>query len=136
MTFSPAAYDTIAAYLADTNTAPQDYDAIFTGDLGLVGSQLLYELLERDNVNLKPNHYDCGLLIFDRKRQDVHSGGSGCGCGASVLCSYILNRLNKGIYKNILFCATGALLSPTSVQQGNNIPVIAHAVNVRVDENG
>ncbi len=130
---APAAYDTILAYLTDTNTKPQDYDAIFTGDLGLVGSELLYELMSRDGVDLKTKHKDCGLMIYDRKRQDTHSGGSGCGCGASVLCSHILKRLEKGVFKNILFCATGALLSPTSTQQGNNIPVIAHAVNLRVD---
>ena len=131
MTFSPAAYDTICNYLNDTDTVPEDYDAIFTGDLGLVGSKLLYELFSRDGTDISKIHKDCGVMMFDCKRQDVHAGGSGCGCGASVLCSYILKRLCSGEYKNILFCATGALLSPTSTLQGDNIPVIAHLVNLR-----
>ena len=131
MTFSPAAYDTIMAYLADTGTKPSDYDAVFTGDLGLVGSELLCSLMKKDGIDLRTHHKDCGLLIFDRERQDVHAGGSGCGCCASVLCSHILRRFDSGEYKNVLFCATGALLSPTSTQQGENIPVIAHLVNIR-----
>ena len=131
MTFSPAACDTINAYFEDTGTAPSDYDAIFTGDLGLVGSELLYELMKQDGFDIKPKHYDCGLLIFNRQEQDVHAGGSGCGCCASVLCSYILKRFETGEFKNVLFCATGALLSPTSTQQGENIPVIAHLINIR-----
>lgn len=131
MTFSPAAYDTISAYFEDTGTMPEDYDAIFTGDLGLVGSELLCLLFKQDGINIEDKHEDCGLLIFNREEQDVHAGGSGCGCCASVLCSYILKRFERGKFKNILFCATGALLSPTSTQQGENIPVIAHLVNIR-----
>ena len=131
MTFTPAAYDTICNFLNDTDTVPEDYDAIFTGDLGLVGTRLLCELFKRDGVDISSIHKDCGLMIFDCEKQDVHSGGSGCGCGASVLCSYILSRLYSGEYKNIIFCATGALLSPTSTMQGDNIPVIAHLVNIK-----
>ncbi len=119
------------AYLADTGTKPSDYDAVFTGDLGLVGSELLCELMKKDGIDIKGKHQDCGLLIFNREEQDVHAGGSGCGCCASVLCSHILRRFDSGEYKNVLFCATGALLSPTSTQQGENIPVIAHLVNIR-----
>ena len=130
MTFSPAAADTIKSYLEDTNTNPNDYDMIFTGDLGQVGSDLLYELFERDNIDLKGYHKDCGNMIFDAKKQDVHAGGSGCGCSASVLCSEILNKMRKGEIHNILFCATGALMSPTSSQQGESIPSIAHLVNI------
>ena len=104
---------------------------IFTGDLGELGSRLLYKLFERDGVVFSAHHNDCGLLIFDREKQDVHAGGSGCGCGASVLCSYILKRLKDGRFNNVLFCATGALLSPTSALQGENIPAIAHVVNIR-----
>lgn len=130
MTFSPAAYDTICTYLNDSGTAPNDYDAIYTGDLGFVGSSLLRELFLRDGVDISSVHNDCGLMIFDRDRQDVHAGGSGCGCCASVLCSYILNRLRDGRLKNVLFCATGALLSPTSTQQGESIPAIAHLLNI------
>ena len=131
MTFTPAAYDTINNFLIDTDTKVEDYDAIFTGDLGLVGTRLLCKLFERDGIDISSKHKDCGLMIFDAEKQDVHAGGSGCGCGASVLCSHILSRLYKGEYKNILFCATGALLSPTSTMQGDNIPVIAHAVNIK-----
>ncbi len=128
---APAAYDTVNAYLGDTKTTPDDYDMIFTGDLGFVGSSLFCSLFARDGVDITKKHRDCGLMIFDRKRQDVHSGGSGCGCSASVLCSHILNELRQGKLNNILFCATGALLSPTSVLQGNNTPSVAHLVNIR-----
>lgn len=127
---APAAADTIKNFLVDTNTKPSDYDMIFTGDLGQVGTELLYELLSREGVDLKGNHMDCGNMIFDAKKQDVHAGGSGCGCSASVLCSDILNNMRKGLTRNILFCATGALMSPTSSQQGESIPSIAHLVNI------
>lgn len=131
LTFSPAAYDTVKAYFDDTKTTPDDYDMILTGDLGLVGSSLFCSLFARDGVDVTRRHRDCGMLIFDRDRQDVHSGGSGCGCSASVLCSKILNDMQNGNLSNILFCATGALLSPTSVQQGNSIPSVAHLINLR-----
>ena len=110
---APAAADTIERFLQDTGTAPTDYDLIITGDLGFTGSDLLHGLLQKDGIELS-NHNDCGMMIFDRKRQDVHSGGSGCGCSASVLCSYLLKKLGNGELKNILFCATGALMSPTA----------------------
>ena len=131
MTFSPAAADTIKRFLTDTGTAPDDYDKIFTGDLGTVGSELLYEILEKQNIDIKKQHADCGMLIFDIERQDAHAGASGCGCSASVLASYILKRVESGEYKNILFCATGALLSPTSTQQGESIPSVAHLINIK-----
>ena len=125
---APAAAATILGFLSDTATTPEDYDLILTGDLGQVGSDLLYELATREGVDLRSRHTDCGLLIYDRDRQDVHAGGSGCGCCASVLCSYILPSLREGRVKRVLFAATGALLSPTSTQQGESIPSIAHAV--------
>ena len=125
---APAAAATILGFLSDTGTTPEDYDLILTGDLGQVGSDLLYELAIREGVDLRSRHADCGLLIYDRDRQDVHAGGSGCGCCASVLCSYILPSLREGRIKRVLFAATGALLSPTSTQQGESIPSIAHAV--------
>ena len=100
MTFSPAAADTIKTFFEDTGTKPQDYDVIFTGDLGRVGTELLYEILDNENINLRENHKDCGNMIFDPEKQDVHAGGSGCGCSASVLCSHIINNMRKGIYKN------------------------------------
>lgn len=132
MTFTPAAKKTIAEFLSDTGTNPTDYDAIFTGDLGAVGSDLLYELMLREEgVDLDGVHRDCGLMIYDRETQDVHSGGSGCGCSGSVLCSHILNGMHKGRYKNILFVATGALMSTVSSLQGQSIPGIAHLINFK-----
>lgn len=127
---APAAAQTISTFLKDTNTKPSDYDAIITGDLGMVGSDLLCKLLEEENIDIKDKHKDCGLLIFDCEKQDVHAGGSGCGCAASVFCSLILNRLKNQEYRNILLIATGALMSPTSTQQGETIPSVAHLVNV------
>ena len=129
---APAAAQTLRDFLSDTGTNPQDYDLILTGDLGEVGSKLLYEILSRENVSIQENHQDCGLLIYDRQAQDVHAGGSGCGCSASVLCSVILKKMQKGQLRNILFMATGALMSPTSSQQGESIPGIAHLVNIRI----
>lgn len=129
---APAAKKTIADFLRDTATTPADYDLILTGDLGRVGSDLLRELMLREEgIDLYSVHNDCGLLIFDRESQDVHSGGSGCGCSAAVLCSYILNRFRNGYYKKVLFVATGALMSPVSSLQGESIPAIAHAVLIR-----
>lgn len=129
---APAAAQTIKDYFTDTNTSPKDYDLILTGDLGEVGSASLYDLLLMENVDIRNNHKDCGLMIFDRKKQDVHAGGSGCGCAGSVFCSKILNSINDGRLKNILFMATGALMSPTTSGQGSSIPSIAHLVNIKL----
>lgn len=128
---APAAAGTIKKFFSDTGTRPEDYDIIFTGDLGYVGTNLLYELLERDGIDIRCRHSDCGLIIFDREKQDVHAGGSGCGCSASVLCSYIMHRFEEGDFNNILFMSTGALMSPTSSFQGESIPGIAHLLNIR-----
>lgn len=126
---APAAACTIIDFLRDTSTAPSDYDLILTGDLGFIGSQLLIELLQkRENTDISSVHNDCGQLIFDPSFQDVHAGGSGCGCSAAVVCSYILKKLSAKEYHNVLFVGTGALMSPTTAQQGSNIPGIAHAV--------
>lgn len=129
---APAAADTIYRYLSSTGTKARDYDAIFTGDLGVVGSRLLYDLLAERNIDIEKLHRDCGMMIYGRE-QDVHAGGSGCGCCASVLCSHILNALQIKAYRNILFIATGAMLSPTTVMQNETIPSIAHLVNIRVE---
>ena len=126
---APAACDTIAAHLRDTGRAPDFYDLIVTGDLGLLGSQLLLELLRQEGFELS-NHADCGALIFDPQSQDVHCGGSGCGCCASVLTGYLLNGMQQGQWKNILFCPTGALHSPTASFQGESIPGICHAIAI------
>lgn len=128
---APAAAGTLLNFFKDTKTKPDDYDIIFTGDLGYVGTNLLYELLEREGIDIRCRHSDCGTLIFDREKQDVHAGGSGCGCSASVLCSYIMHRLEKGDFGNILFMSTGALMSPTSSFQGESIPGIAHLLNIK-----
>lgn len=128
---APAAAGTLLNFFKDTETKPDDYDIIFTGDLGYVGTNLLYELLEREGIDIRCRHSDCGTLIFDREKQDVHAGGSGCGCSASVLCSYIMHRFEKGDFGNILFISTGALMSPTSSFQGESIPGIAHLLNIK-----
>lgn len=126
---APAAANTIKEFFKDTATTADDYDAIFTGDLGAVGSELMYRLLEKDKINVRHLHKDCGNLIFNPKTQsNINSGGSGCGCSASVLCSYILGGMQTGKLKDVLFVATGAMLSPTSVMQGQNVPSIAHLV--------
>ena len=127
---APAAASSIFEFLQDTATQPQDYDGIFTGDLGAVGSQLLYQCLDDNRVDLRPVHQDCGLLLYNRQSQDVHAGGAGCGCSASVLCGHLLRRMERGELKNILFCATGALMSPTSSQQGQSIPGVCHVVQL------
>lgn len=125
-----AAYDTISRHFWHTATVPADYDAIITGDLGQVGSEMMYELFARDGVAIEQYHKDCGLLIYDREKQDVHAGGSGCGCSASMMCGHFLKNVENGNLKRILYVATGALMSPTMVQQGNAIPGIAHAVEI------
>jgi len=125
---APAAAETIMAFLKDTNTSVSDYDLITTGDLGSVGSSLLRTLLEQEGVNVGTKLADCGELIFSRELQQVHAGGSGAGCSAVVICSYILDKLTDGSLQKVLFVGTGALMSPTSVQQGENIPGIAHLV--------
>ncbi|MBQ4312821.1 MAG: stage V sporulation protein AD [Clostridia bacterium] len=130
---APAACSTIKRHLSNFNAAPKDYDLILTGDLGFVGSTLLDELLKKDGISLGDKHHDAGMMIFDRERQDVHAGGSGCGCSASVLCGCILPQLSSGELNRVLFVATGALMSPTSSQQGESIPGVAHAVEIVSD---
>ena len=125
-----AAYATISTHLSNTNKSIDDFDYIVTGDLGAVGSEVLYDLFDKDKVNLYKKHKDCGLMLYDSESQDVHAGGSGCGCAASVLCGYFLQEIAQGKIKNILFTATGALMSPTILQQGESIPGIAHAVHI------
>ena len=128
---APAAADTLLRFLKDTDTRPEDYDFIATGDLGVEGSALFKMLVAQEGQKIGENHFDCGLLIFDREAQDVHAGGSGCGCAASVLCSYILDGMEQGRWKNGLFMATGAMMSPTSSQQGESIPGIAHLIHLQ-----
>lgn len=132
---APAAAATIKKYLEATGTEPSEYDAIVTGDLGNVGSGLLYDILMREGVDIRKVHKDCGVMIFDGDTQDTHSGGSGCGCSASVLCGYFLRKLSEGEMKNILFAATGALMSPMLIQQGESIPSISHLIHFSSEKN-
>ena len=125
---APAAYHTIRAHFDDLHTRPEDFDLIITGDLGQLGKELLLDLARQDGVSLGGKIADCGTLVFDNTTQDVHAGGSGCGCSAITLCGELLGKLKKGKLKKILFCGTGALLSPTSTQQGLPIPGVCHAV--------
>lgn len=127
---APAAYATIRAHFADLQTGPEDFDRIVTGDLGQIGKELLMQLARRDGLSLGGKLMDCGTLVFDPARQDVHAGGSGCGCSAITLCGTLLEELRSGKVKKLLFCGTGALLSPTSTQQSLPIPGICHAVSV------
>ena len=136
---APAAAATLLHYLKDTGSAPEDFDRIYTGDLGHVGSQLLRDLLAAEGLLLK-NHVDCGCILYDATEQTVKSGGSGPGCSASVLCGHILPRLERGTQKRALFIATGALMSQTTFLQKESIPAIAHLVELRSpqqkEENG
>lgn len=127
---APAALATIESHFEDMGTGPEDYDLIVTGDLGHLGKEILLELARRKGIHLGRRLADCGTLVFDRAKQDVHSGGSGCGCSAITLCGHLLGQLSEGSLRKILFCGTGALLSPTSTQQGLPIPGVCHAVAI------
>lgn len=127
---APAAFNTIAQHLIDTNRDIDYYDAIITGDLGTHGSQMLCKLFKLQNIDIESKHIDCGSIIYDLKTQDVNCGGSGCGCIASVFSSYIYKKIQDGEYNKILLVATGALMSPISSGQGESIPSIAHAVAI------
>lgn len=127
---APAAFQTIRAHLDDLGRSPEDYDLIVTGDLGAVGKELLLDLFRREGISLGGVYQDCGTMIYDLEKQDVHAGGSGCGCGSVVLCGYLMGQLLKGKLRHILFCGTGALLSPLTTQQGESIPAVCHAVAI------
>lgn len=129
LTFSPAAVDTMITHFEDTDTAPDSYDLILTGDLGNVGYNIASELLIKNGIKPK-NYNDCGLILYNNEEQDTHAGGSGCGCSAAVLCGYIIPALKSREINSVLFVGTGALMSPTSIQQGESIPGIAHAVAI------
>ena len=127
---APAAYETIRAHFDDLHLAPEDYDLIVTGDLGSLGKEILMDLFRKDGVGIGGVYNDCGTMIFDLQKQDVHAGGSGCGCSAVVLCGYLLRQMQQRNIKNLLFCGTGALLSPLTSQQGESIPGVCHAVSI------
>ena len=125
---APAAFTTVKTFFDDTGMSPSDFDCIVTGDLGRVGSRMLCELMQREGIDISHNHKDCGLMMYHLQQQDVHSGASGCGCAGSTLCGYFIPKLRSGEFRNILFSATGALMSPTVSQQGESIPSISHLV--------
>jgi len=125
-----AAFDTLITYFTDTGKKPSDYDAILTGDLGHIGRDILIDLSSSKGYNIKANYNDCGALIFDKENQDTHSGGSGCGCVASVFSGYVYEMFKQNKYKKVIIIATGALMNSTSTQQGESIPGIAHLVEV------
>ena len=125
----PAAVSTLCHHFADAGTRPSDYDVIFTGDLGRVGSELLHDQMRREGFALE-NHRDCGCLLYDVDAQQVQAGGSGAGCSAAVLCAHVLPRLLAGRWRRVLFLSTGALMSQTTYLQGESIPGIAHAVEL------
>lgn len=125
---APAAADTIRQHFEDFGTSPDDYDKIVTGDLGKVGQRVLLDLLQTSGIDLGERHMDCGIEIYDCKKQDTHAGGSGCGCSASVLSAFLLKQLSEKKWKRILFVPTGALLSKTSYNEGQSVPGIAHAL--------
>ena len=126
---APAACDTIKAHIQNLKRKVEDYDFIVTGDLGKLGSEILIDLMEHDGIILKKNYADCGCMMYD-KSQRVFMGGSGAGCSASVLNSYLIKKLTSGEFKRILLVSTGALMSTTTSQQGDTIPGIAHAVEL------
>jgi len=130
---APAAFDTIRAHFRDTGRSPEDYGAIFTGDLGALGHDILQALFRADGVTLGPRYMDCGVLLYDLATQNVNAGGSGCGCSAAVLAGHILRAMENGVWERVLFAATGALMSPTSSQQGESIPGICHAVALEME---
>ncbi len=131
---APAAYATLRHHFKDTGRTPEDYDLIVTGDLGSLGMQLVRELAERDQMKLGPRYNDCGVMLYDTKRQQVACGGSGCGCSALMLTGPILRQMEQGILHRVLFCGTGALHSPLSLGQKESIPGICHAVALSTDK--
>jgi len=126
---APAAMDTLISHFEDTKTKPEDYDLILTGDLGKLGSEILMDLMENKGYKLGSNYGDCGQMMFTDE-QRTFQGGSGAGCSASVLNSYVISKIKKGEYKRVLLVSTGALMSTTTAQQGDTIPGIAHAVEL------
>ena len=135
MTFSPACCDTILAHLKDMGACAEDYDLIVSGDLGTFGSEMLLDLSKKYSLDLSDRYLDCGASIY-LKEQGFSCGGSGAGCSAVVLAAELLDRIEHGDVNRMLFLATGALMSPTSVQQGETIPGIAHLICFSSEKGG
>ena len=133
---APAAIDSLTAYFSETGKKPEDFVLILTGDLGLEGHSITRTLMKNVGYDLSGVYNDCGLLLYGGASQDVHCGGSGCGCSASVICGHILKRFAKGELQNVLYLATGALMSPNSLKQGATIPGIAHLVHISAERDG
>lgn len=131
---APAAVDTLLRFFEATGCTPEDLDGIFTGDLGLEGSDILRELMAMQGVDVSRVYQDCGVMIYDGAKQDTHAGGSGCGCSAVVLACHLLPKLASGELKRILLLGTGAMMSPQSIQQGLSIPAVAHLVCITANE--
>ena len=127
---APAALNTLVSHFKDTGRTPKDYDAVFTGDLGAIGHDILEEMLEKEGFSPCGNYFDCGVMIYEGNGEKERKFGSGCGCSASVLCGYILPQMKKRRFHRILFAATGALLSPLTIQQKESIPGICHAIAI------
>ena len=128
---APAAASTLLRYFSESELSPDDFDLILTGDLGDVGSAILCDLMRREGLDISKNHDDCGKIIYRGiEHPDVNSGGSGCGCAATVLGAHILPLIESGELRNVIFMATGAMMSPSSVQQGLSIPSIAHLIRL------
>lgn len=128
---APAVIDTLTRYFNETGASPGDFDLIITGDLGYEGSEILKDLLYKNGIDIRKNHIDCGLMVYDRQNQGVNAGGSGCGCSAVALSSTILKNLESGAINDVLFVGTGALMSPMTLLQGEAIPGIAHLVRIK-----
>ena len=129
---APAALSTLITHLRDTGRKPSYYDAIITGDLGHVGKDILSDLAETKGYTIRGNYNDCGVLMFDKNKQDTHAGGSGCACLGTIFSGYFYKQLQDKKMKRILLIATGALMNATSSQQGESIPGIAHAISIEI----
>ena len=127
------AVDTIYSYFNDTKDDPNSFDLIITGDLGKIGKQITEDFLKKKGIDISNVYTDCGLKIFNLEEQDVHCGGSGCGCSATVFAGYIYQKLLKKEFNKVMLVSTGALLSPTSTLQKQTIPCVAHAVVIEND---
>lgn len=131
---APAAWDTLRTHFLDTGRSPDDYDALITGDLGHFGHDILADLAHADGYEFNNIFTDCGMLLYDAPRQDVHAGGSGCGCSAAVFAGHILRCMQGRLWNRVLFAPTGALMSTVTSQQGESIPGICHALAIENTE--
>ncbi len=133
---APAAYDTLTKYFEETGKRPTDFDLILTGDLGREGHGIICDFMKNAGYDMSAVYNDCGLMLYSAATQDMHAGGSGCGCSASVMAGHIMKRFEKGKVRDMLYLATGALMSPASLQQGRSIPGIAHLVRISAERGG